>query len=336
MGVVSLSDSANVRSVLRKIIITIFVGLIAFPFTQLLFSTLSAQVVTGAAFSGVVLLVQFLSDFEKRLARVEAQQIRSVAEIRAVVEQGFSKVNDATQLFAQVETAGLKTVAVTQLVQHAGQISPEAPRLVCNFAQIEIDRVSAFLRELTEQEATYDGEDQDWLLGLTRSAAESIDAISLPEVDAAAHSFHSFWESPLGRHYLDVQREAVRRGVRVRRVFVTEHDDVSSDAMLQRICRIQTELGIEVRLLYPSAVPRELRGSLFDFILFDNTLSYEVTPAAHVEHGETPMILNTRLVLRRVRVEERIARYRSIWASAEPWLDTDPVDVVPIYLSREP
>lgn len=330
-----MGDNANARSVIRKIVITTVIGVIAFPFTQLLFSSLPGQVAMAAAFGSIVLLIQFLVDFEKRLAAVEQQLIASVAETRRVVEEGFSRVNDATELLAQVETAGLQTVAVTQLMQRIAGISSDTPRLVCTLAQIEIDRVSEFLRELAEQETNYEGEDQDWLLGLTRCAEHSIDAVSLPEVDAAGNPLHSFWESQLGRHYLDLQRDAIRRGVRVRRVFVTEPDEMVNDLALQHICHIQAALGIEVRVLHPSAVPRVIRGSLFDFIVFDRTLSYEAT-AAHLEPGETPSILNTRLILRAARVEERIDRYERIWASAVPWLDPDSREMVPAtYLLRE-
>lgn len=298
-------------------------GAISFPFTQLLFPELPGQITMAAAFGGFVLLVQFLVDFENRLEKVERQLVSSVDEMRKSVDEGFAKVNSATALLAQVETAGLRTLAVTQLMQHAGQISPHTPPLVAMLAEAELDRVSEFLRGLAKQEANYDGEDHAWLLELTNCANRSIDAISLPEVDAAGNSLHSFWESPLGRQYLDCQRKAVQRGIRVRRVFVTDYDKLRGDPVLQHICRTQAEVGIEVRLLYPTSAPRVLQGYLFDFIVFDNTLSYEVTAAAHVEQGESPMILNTRLVMRTDLVAERIDRYRNIWDSAVPWSDPE-------------
>lgn len=310
-----MTDHASARSVIRKITITAIVGALSFPLTDMIFSSLPAQFAMAAGFGSIVLLVQFLADFDKRLVGVEATQVESVAEMQRVVEKGFSKVNDATRLFAEVDAAGLKSVAVTRLVRYAAGIGADAAPLVCAFAQSEIDRVSDLLRELAEQEANYDGEDQDWLLGLTRSATESIDAISLPEVDAAGQSF---WESDAGRRYLDLQREAVQRKVRVRRVFVIERDELSNPD-LQRVCRTHADVGVEVRLLIPSAVPRGIRSKQFDFILFDNALSYEVTPAAHVEKGEPPMILNTRLILREAKIEERIERYREIWLSAMSW-----------------
>jgi hypothetical protein len=338
MGAGSLSDNGSPRSVLRKIIVTSVLGAVSFPFTQLLFDTLTGQIVTAVAFGAMVLLIQILADFENRLARVEAQLVASVAEVRAIVEEGFSKVNGATELLARVEGAGLKTVAVTNLMENAAGISPKAAPLVCSLAQIEIDRVSTFLKDLVSQEVTYDGEDHDWLLGLTRCAEHTIDAVSLPEVDSPGETSSVFWDSPLGRHYLDLQRDAIRRGVVIRRVFVIGYDRQDGDANLDRVCRLHSELGIKVRLLYPAAVPRVVRDSMYDFIVFDRTISYEVATATHVERGETPRIMSCRLILRDIRLAERIERYENLWAAAVPWVDSESIDVVPIsrpLVSRE-
>jgi hypothetical protein len=296
-------------------------GAISFPFTQLLFPELAGQIAAAAVFGSVVLVIQFLIEFERRLARVETGFVDAVDNIRDLVRQGFAKVNDATQLVAQVETAGFKTVAVTRLIEHVAGISPDAPPLVRAFVQLEVNRVSELLRGLTVNEATYDGEDQDWLLNLTRCADHTIDAVSIPEVDAAGNTYHSFWQSHLGRRYMDLQRQAIRRGVRVRRVFVTERDEMANDPVLQRICRFQDGSGIEVRLLSPSAVPDEIRGQITDYILFDDRLSYETTPVPHVDRGDVPMILSSRLELRDDKVLDRVVRYKNIWQSATPWSD---------------
>jgi hypothetical protein len=303
-------------------------GAISFPFTQLLFPDLAGQITMAAAFGAFVLLVQFLIDFEHRLEAVEHQLVKTVEQMRQVVEEGFAKVNDFTQLLAKVETGGLSIGAVAQLMHDAGEISPQTPPLVSALANYEVGRVSVFLRELAKEEAKYDGEDQEWLLELTRKVKKGIDAISLPEVDAAGNSLLSFWDSPLGHRYLTQQHEAIRRGVRVRRIFVVQPAQLESDAVLRQICRAQTEVGVEVRILLPGV----FRGSLDDFIVFDNSLSYEVTPATHVESG--PMIVNTRLDLRSDRVAERIEDFRKIWSLAVPWSDFSVA--IPVPYSPEP
>jgi hypothetical protein len=82
-------------------------------------------------------------------------------------------------------------------------------------------------------------------------------------------------------------------------------------------------------LLHLSAVPNTIKGSLYDFTLFDDVLSYEVTPAAHLADLRNPLILNTRLVLRPARLGERKERYRQLWAAAAPFVPEDGESVVP-------
>ncbi|HEY4452961.1 MAG TPA: hypothetical protein VGN81_01515, partial [Pseudonocardiaceae bacterium] len=111
---------AGTRSILRKIIITALVGAVAFPLTNLLFQSQAEQLAMTAAVGAVVLAVQLLIEMEQRLASVEAKQSEHAEAVKEVVANGFQKVNDATQLFARVESVGLKTDAITELVQRAG------------------------------------------------------------------------------------------------------------------------------------------------------------------------------------------------------------------------
>jgi hypothetical protein len=87
--------------------------------------------------------------------------------------------------------------------------------------QSEIDRAALLLRGLGEGQASYAGEDQDWLLALTRVTANTIDAISTTAVDGGGLDFaDSFWKAGLGQRYLGAQRDATSRGVKVRRLFI--------------------------------------------------------------------------------------------------------------------
>lgn len=306
------------RSLAVKIGVTTVVGAISFPFTNLLFESQALQLAMSAAVGAVILIVQLLIDVEGRLATVEGKQDEHIAATKRVVSTGFMNVNEATRLFGRVESVGLKTDAVTQLVQKATAIGPNAPQLVSAFVQAEIDRMARFLRELADSEVTYNGEDRDWLLALTRVVSKSIDAVSLSTVDAGGQYFDGgFWAQDLGHRYLELQREASLRGVKVRRVFLIERDDMAEDPHLLRMCGTQASLGIEVRLLPPSAVPATVKRHLHDFILFDEVLSYEVTPATQVGEGENPLILHTRLVLDAIRVQERKEMYAQLWESAK-------------------
>jgi hypothetical protein len=309
-------DGSGTRSILRKIAITALVGAVAFPLTNLLFQSQAEQLAMTAAVGAVVLAVQLLIEMEQRLASVEAKQAEHAEAVKEVVADGFQKVNHATQLFARVESVGLKTDAITELVQRAGAVGPNTSPLVAAFMQVEIDRVTQLFRELAEHEATYSGEDRDWLLALTHSVTASIDALSLPVVDAGGTGRRDgFWTSDLGLRYLYLQQQAAQRNVRVRRVFAI--DGAEADHDLLRLCHTQLDLGIEVRLLYSSSVPSTMRRHLYDFIVFDDALTYEVATAAPVDE-ESPLILNTRLILDKRSVQDRKTRFGALWNSAVP------------------
>jgi hypothetical protein len=319
----------------RKIAVTGVSAVIAYIATTFFGQPAQIWSVTLATFiGGVALVVQLLVEFDMRMANVESGQearLRTLDEaqqkhteqIERLVRESYVKINEATELFALVEASALRTDVVTQFVKHSTQIRP-APALLFDFAQGEIARMSEFLKEVSRGGyVAYDGEDRDWLLGLTRHAQSSIDATSLTAVDAGDAGFGEggLWSSDLGQRYLEVQRDAVQRGVAVRRVFILDRPDRAADPGLQEVCRIQKELGINVRILDVTAIPTMHKTSLFDFILFDDVVSYEVTPAVRVSDRSTPIVVNTRLVLLDARVRERIQRFRDLWASAREFSD---------------
>ncbi|TCO47269.1 phosphatidylserine/phosphatidylglycerophosphate/cardiolipin synthase family protein [Actinocrispum wychmicini] len=306
-------------SVVRKIAITTVVGALSFPLTNLLFDSVATQLAMAVGVGAVILIIQFLVDFEQRLAAVEESQEVQTTEIRVAVDEGFAKVSAATLLFAQLEAAGLKTETVSQLVTQAAAMGPGMAPLLRTFVQGEMVRMTQFLHALGEQEATYDGEDREWLLGLARSAGRTIDAVSMPTVDAGGTEFErGFWGSELGHRYLALQREAVCRGVHVRRIFVIKRPELAEDPGLLATCRYQADLGIEVRVLYPADITDFTKNYLNDFILFDDAVSYEVVPARPLDEEADPLILYTRLVLRPDKLAERKEQYRQFWASAKP------------------
>jgi hypothetical protein len=189
---------------------------------------------------------------------------------------------------------------------------------VLSFVQRELDRTNRLFEGLVQKKVLYDGEDRDWLLSLTHSARASIDAISTQQVDAAGAGFgEGFWNTDLGNHYLTAQHEAVKRGVRVRRMFIVDDDDMVADAQLRELCRRQLSLGIEVRVLRPSRLKLDLPADVYDFILFDDVLSYEMTPAMTLPARHETLFQSTTLELAGGRVQERRQRYDKLWELAE-------------------
>ncbi|MFI5915455.1 phosphatidylserine/phosphatidylglycerophosphate/cardiolipin synthase family protein [Dactylosporangium sp. NPDC051541] len=327
-------EPAQSPRVVRKLAASVAIGVFVYLVTNVWITHIDETqiwVITLSLLIGaVVFLTQFLHDMDSRMGSVEraeakhAQVIESLVDDRLTrisdeVTRGFTKINEATELFGLVEASALRTDAMTQLVRHATQIPSDAPALVHSFAQAEIGRTSEFLKELSEgSNVIYEGEDRDWMLALARNTRHSIDATSLTTVDARGTGFvdGGLWSSDLGQRYLEVQRDAIQRKVRVRRVFIMDRATLAGDPMFLEVCKLQTDLGIEVRVLDTSAIPGTRRSSLFDFILFDDTVSYETTPASSIDGSVRPAIVNTRLELRASRVRDRIDRFQDLWTHA--------------------
>jgi hypothetical protein len=324
---------ASASSIIRKIVSTLLTGgvvyLLATPLNQ------GGQILVSTFIGGVVLVVQFLVEFDDRMQDLEDEQHNRLvvmeekqaahnAEVRNLVQQSFLKINQATELFGLVEASALRTDAVIQLVQHSTALTPDLPPLVSRMAQSEIVRTSRFLKELGDGTASYEGEDRDWLLALAHSAKTSIDATSLNTVDARGRGLDSgFWLSDLGQRYLEVQRSVARNGVKIRRIFIVDRPGATNGPEFYEMCRMQARMNIEVRILTATDLEPPLKTKLLDFILFDNVVSYETTPAYRMDESSPPEIVHTRLQLDQETVEERIDRYRDLWERAKPFVMND-------------
>src|SRR4051794_11452416 len=274
----------------QKVVVTACLGGLTYLLTNLTGQNQVWSIILSVFIGGAVFVIQFLIDVDNRLQVVQAEQRAHYATVERLVELGFSKINEATELFGLLENSPLPTDVVTQLVRNCTQLNADAPDLMHRFAQAEIMRLSQFLREVAEGGANYEGEDRDWLLGLATNTRACLDAISLTTVDAGG-----FWLSDLGQRYVGIQRDLVNRGVQIRRIFVVENVDRLESSDLKRVFTLQADIGIDVRMLDSTSIPETRKSSLFDFILFDNAVSYEVTPASFIEGGITPTIVNTRL-----------------------------------------
>jgi Family of unknown function (DUF6879) len=306
-------------SILRKVLVTTFTGGLAYLITNAAQDEQIWSITLSSFIGSVVLVIQFLIDFESRLAAVEEAHNRHASTMERLVNDGFSKINEATELFGLVEASALRTDVVIQLVRHSVQIKPTSPPLVFDFAQAEIFRMAEFLKELSGgAEVTYDGEDRDWLLALARNTRSSIDATSFSTSGSGKGVVdEGLWNSDLGQRYLEAQRDAVDRGVTIRRLFIMDSPGLSNDPEVLRACLAQKEIGVEVRILHPSAVPAKRRTQLLDFIVFDNVVCYELTSTPRIGRDTSTVIANTRLVLTPHRVAERAQGFKDLWASAQ-------------------
>jgi hypothetical protein len=327
--------TATFRSppMLRKVFITSLTGFFTFTVSAMLDGPLEVpladQLILAALVGGVTFIAQFMADFETRLRavenhaasqleRMEARQDAAAEQTREDIDAAFTRISEATRFYNLVERSALPTDSITQLVERSGQINRSSPELMRNLAHHEIRRLAGLLKSLSVgHEVFYDGEDREWLLGLTNEAGTSISATSLATVDAGGKGFEGgLWMNDLGNRYLDLQRTAVRRGVKIRRIFVFDRAEFVDDPDFVRIRNLQRDAGVHIRILDNSMVPQHLQGLIFDFVLFDDVVSYETTPATQMVAAVKPAIVTTRLILDGSRVARRVGRFEELWAAA--------------------
>lgn len=293
-----------------KIGIPLLLGLIAIVSSDIGgFSTRSALELGAVVFLGF-LLVLFLIDFTARFDGVHEH-----------LSAGFVKIDRSARLFELMEQSIIATSLLTEFLEAAAKAGPGVSPQLQGLARREIERVTWFLRQLpVGNEIGYDGEDREWLFGLTAGAERSIDAISLSTVDAGMRGFDGgLWTSDLGTRYLEFQREAVDRHVAIRRIFVFENEDLARDETFMKITQMQRDLGIDVRMLDHQLIPEWLRSMIFDFIIFDGAISYETTPATTFNAGGTrPAIVRTVLAPKQERVHDLMGKFEQLWGAADP------------------
>ena len=308
-------------TILRKAGLTAITAGLTYAITAIVDRPNIAGLNLSILIGGVTLIVQFLNDFERRLQIVERKQQEHTEQVERMVDSRFHKINEATELFSLVETSTMRADDVTALVRHSTRIAPTSPTLVRNLAHLQIQRTSDLLKVLSEgADLIYEGEDREWLLGLTDHAERSMDAVSLTTVDASSKGLlegDSFWTSDLGQRYLDAQRQATQRGVVIRRILVLDQPTPDDTDDLAKLCELHRAAGISIRVLDPPSVPRVRRHALLDFIVFDQVLSYETTRASSVDNSATAIVATTRLVLRPALVKERMRWFDELWACAQ-------------------
>ncbi|MEO5876552.1 MAG: hypothetical protein ABIS86_01875 [Streptosporangiaceae bacterium] len=307
-------------AVTRKIIGALVAGTIALLGSLFADQSPISALILSVLVGGITLLTQLLVDFEERLHSIEARQYTG------------SRDAEAAQLIRQVADSALEEEHVTDLLKSLARFNGDVSFTVKAFAELEIARLSELLRQLKSGKAVYeDGEDHDWILGLTTIARDTIDATSTTSVDGYGESFKGgFWASDHGQRYLKAQAEAVKResakrpgeNIVIRRLFIMERSDDLVDPDFLAIVHSQTAVDIRVRALHYDQVPPIFLRSSVDFILFDTQIAYELIPAP--SSHQQPGYLMTQLLTKRQDVTNRKDRFETLWNLAIRDLDATP------------
>ena len=285
----------------------------------------AAAAIAGDSLHGVALRLDRLEQRSDEALNQAGGVLEAAAtQIRADVDRRFAQLTNLPEAFGLQPLDRTRAAELIKVVQNAYAFEHRSSPLANAFVQAEAQRFNLLLHQLRAGEGTYDGEDRDWLLTLARTCARTLDATSLTTTDAGGrlHFSGGFWESDLGQRYLELQAEAVRRGVTVRRVFILEDAKVTEDLAYQAMCERQRRFGFEIRYLVPDMVSVDLNNKLDDFIVFDNEISYEVV-ASLAPGNARPVISSTHLVLNRALLAKRVRQFAEIWDAALPCADPD-------------
>ena len=114
----------------------------------------------------------------------------------------------------------------------------------------------------------------------------------------------------------DDQREAVRRGVRIRRLFVVPHDRLAAHPGLASLLRLHEENGVTVQVLVATDLPPSRRHQLPDMVIFDDEVGFELTSGPHLGEDSPRYYIQTRVTTELAKVRARLQLFDDLWEAS--------------------
>ena len=306
--------------VVRRILVAVLTGGLAFVATNLSDQPAFPALVLSLLVGGIVLLVQFLYELERRQSAVETGLDTARAETRSQLRDEMAKIGAAVELHQRLEQTTDGLDLATRLAAGLDRTDGLAMRVARAELTAAVDLLDAVARA---GEATVEGEDRDWLLALTRLGHRSLDAISHASAGPGdSFSDDGFWNTEIGTAYLESQRDAIRRGVRVRRLFVAPDDRVARHPGFTELIRQQQAIGVVARVLRAGDLSLSRRHNVPQVALFDGEVVYELVSRPRLDPATPQFFVTTRLCVRPELVRAHRELYADLWASGQdPGLD---------------
>ncbi len=288
-----------------KVLVSLAAGGLASVVTEVADAETKWQIGVGIFVGGCLLVLQLLGDLINQMRDFKAALPRHQAQTQETVVRSFARISEATRFHSEMER--LPSDGVAALATSAVEVVSRGPDIMRRFAEELIRRLAVDMEALKSGTVDCAGENHDWLLALTDCATDSIDTTStLSLVD------RDFWDSEPAGRYLQAQREAIARGVTVRRLFLVA-DPTDLDDDLRHISREQEELGIQTRVVVRSQLPPAVRRGLVDeFVVFDQATCYEI------EQDQRHVNTSTRVRAQENHVRLRTQRFAELWDAGVP------------------
>ncbi|MFI9831106.1 hypothetical protein ACIHIX_25910 [Streptomyces sp. NPDC051913] len=313
------THGVHVSPLILKILITIVVSTGAYVLTNLVKQSGDElwKIAVAVVIGGSTLIVQYMVDFEQRLATVETGHV----ERSRRTDEHFDHLSDAAALLSDLDEAGMSTSDAKRLITSLRRVGQQGPEIVKAFARSEVESLASVVTDLTGKSAHWPRDNNEWLIRLTQCAQRTIDATS-SSVD------QPFWGTDTAGPYLDAQTEAMAvRQVTIRRLFMikeTEAEDPMVMARFTELCQAQLDVGITVRYLVLPPTPEtnpHPRPAARDVVIFDTDLYLEFEP------DQLGVNIKTTLDAHHERVNRQVRWFNALWSRAQeivPDPDPDP------------
>lgn len=305
--------------IVRKILFSAIVGTFTYILAEKVLGGGPFAVLATVFVGGVVLVIQFLLDVDRQLGNVMTHQSEHNEGAAKMIQLNFARVSEATELFSKIDQSAMPEDAAANLLRAVGGIDAKTPSLAVKLANSEMRRLTDLLQQLGGGgDATYPGEDRDWYLSLIGNTYSSIRATSLAVASSVERKFtdSGMWTSDLGQRSMELQRDILKRGVTIQRVFIVTDPDFATEPVFLDLCRQHRGYGVDVKILDINELPMPQRSGVDDFVVFDDQLLYEMAPASRITASDNPM-WTTRLVLNPDRVQKKLELFDEIWNRAE-------------------
>jgi hypothetical protein len=308
------------QNLLRKILISCAAGAGTYAAVTLFEKDNALALMLSGFVAATTLVVQFLLVVEARRGSVDdnittfsEHQRELTKQLEISVKTQLERFNQANSLLTRLDAGPLGRQLILELAQYAAEVDQSAPSLAHRLAESEISKLSAFLKDLGRgHEVTADYEGWDWIFTLTSSVQQTIDATSyIASGDNKANSLwdDNIWTSEQAQRYLNLQAQAIERGISIRRIFILETPKLADHPDLHRICDDQSARGIDVRLIDAETATASARGQV-PLVIFDQAICLELMPsrfpAATARHVKIALTLNPFQVHQRLEMFERL------------------------------
>jgi hypothetical protein len=304
---------------LWKMVVSVMTFAVTFSVTNLLVrqNTLMWSTCVGLFVAGISFVAQFLFDVEEALNEGRAAQVRTERVTTELIGDRFRQVGESTAFYADAQRTVVGMNAVTDVVHGLVEVAEAAP-LARALITAEFERLRRLTKVLTEGSyAIYNGEDREWLLTLAGQRLRSVDSVSIVSIEGRNQLIVDGgpWRSDRARRYFDAQAEALEppSDTVVRRVFVVRDEKIAQISEFLDLCAEQEAVGMRIQVLDLSTPIGRQYQTLPEFILFNNEVSYEPSPAVRTAHGERPVLVSTRLDFDPERIAKLSRLFERLW-----------------------